>query len=358
LVSNTIEPSMPISWTATASFSARPALVATLVLLVGCAPVTARPPVPYGVGSIDGVVEASPLPVPAYPHTDVRVLAWSAWTAARDRDHSAQPMLERLVTERIDDDPWSVPVHFGLDALIQLRARLGPDLLSRIAERRPVEGLILLSYLEDGTGDSVLAATLRRQRGYEWFAAANLLLRPKPPGFAASLLDGLRLQARITVSSTGTAGFGSGSGGSSHSDRFPWQLPGMPPWPSYDLTPDPDDIALGNGPTPVYYRRRVSEAGHGALVGSPSIGGPTARDRLRYVAALIGRAPALHDDEHQAVRRRRGLRVNAVAARLRRDIERRHRLLVRDLVAGGFVTPTEARRLSVHVDVIVHHVDD
>ena len=132
----------------------------------------------------------------------------------------------------------------------------------------------------------------------------------------------------------------------------------MPPWPTYRLTPYGDaDERLGVGPTPIYYQRRVSAAGDGPNRGGQSIDGPTAEDRLRYVAALTGRTPALRDDEHRAVRRRPGLNVDAVAARLRRDSERRHLLLVRDLVAGGFLTPTEARRLSVRVDVSVHHVD-
>jgi hypothetical protein len=326
------------------------------MLMVAMGQADAQPAQPQVPGSIDAMVWPSPLPIPTYTDPDVRELAWIAWTAGRDRVHSAQPMLERMVAKGLDGDPSSPPVDFALDALIQLRARLAPDLLARIAEHRVVEGLILLSYLDDGTGDDVLLATLGRHTSYEWFAAANLLLRRRAPGFAASLLEGLRLQARVTVSPIGAAGWGSGVGVGGNACGGMSQHPGMPPWPSYDLTHHPDDVVLAAGPTPVHYRRRVSAAGFGPDVDSEVIGARTARDRLRYVAALTGWTLALRDDQDRTVRHRPGLDVDAVAAGLRRDIERRHRLLVRDLVAGGFVTPIEARRLSVRVDVSVHHV--
>jgi hypothetical protein len=330
------------------------------ILMVAVGEVVAQSAQPQDPGSIEAMVRAIPQPLPSYTHPlEVRELAWSAWTAGRDRVQSAQPMLERMVSERLDAAPSSPPVDFALDALIQLQARLAPPLLSRIAERRPVEGLILLSHLDDGSGDGVLLATLKRQTGYEWFAAANLLLRRRPPGFAAGLLDGLRLRARITVSRTGEGlSFSDGSGGGIGHSVMELH-PGMPPWPSYGLTPSPDAgaVLLAVGPTPIHHRRRVSTAGTSPNRGGPSIDGPTAEDRLRYVAALSRRTPALRDHEHRGVRRRPDLNVEAVAARLRRDIERRHRRLLRDLVAGGFLTPIEARRLSVSVDVTVHKVD-
>lgn len=60
-----------------------------------------------------------------------------------------------MVSERVDGDPWHPLVDYALDELIQLRAALPPDLLARIIEERPVEGMILLSHVDDGTADGV-----------------------------------------------------------------------------------------------------------------------------------------------------------------------------------------------------------
>ena len=164
----------------------------------------AKPPLPQTPGLTEATVRAIPLPIPSYAHSpDERQLVWSAWIAGHDRVDAAQPMLEQIVAERIDTDGSSPPVDYALDALIQLEARLTPDLLARIVERRPVEGLILLSYVDDGTADGVLLDTLGRERGYEWFAAANLLTVRRPAGYAARLLSGLRIRARITISDSG-----------------------------------------------------------------------------------------------------------------------------------------------------------
>jgi hypothetical protein len=294
---------------------------------------------------------------PSYSHSpDERQLAWSAWIAGHDRIEAAQPMLERIVAERIDSEASSPPVDYALDALIQLEARLTPDLLARIVERRPVEGLILLSVVDDGTVDGVLLDTLGRERGYEWFAAANLLAERRPAGYAAQLLSGLRIRARITISDSGSFGSGSGSGSSGVGcGGIPGPKPGMPPWPSYSLTSYAASgvVVLATGPTPVYYERRVTRAGSGPSRGGTFVEGPTGADRLRYVEALTGRTPGLTDGDHRGVRRRPGLDVAAISAQFRRDIEQQHAGLLRDLVAAGFLTAREAAELSVDVDVTV-----
>ena len=58
---------------------------------------------------------------------------------------------------------------------------------------------MLLSSEPDGAADAVLLDTLGRERGYRWFAAANLLPRRTPPGVAARLLTGLRLRVTLTL---------------------------------------------------------------------------------------------------------------------------------------------------------------
>jgi hypothetical protein len=98
---------------------------------------------PFAVGSACAITillgSARAAAQPSYSHSpDERQLAWSAWIAGHDRIDAAQPMLERIVAERIDAFPSSPPVDYALDALIQLEAHLTPDLLARIVEQRPV----------------------------------------------------------------------------------------------------------------------------------------------------------------------------------------------------------------------------
>jgi hypothetical protein len=290
---------------------------------------------------------------------DERQLAWSAWMAGHDRIDAAQPMLEQIVAERIDASPFSPPVDYALDALIQLEARLTPDLLARIVEQRPVEGLILLSSIDDGTVDGILLAALGRQRGHEWFAAANLLSVRRPAGYAAQLLSGLRIGARITISDSGWAGSSGGAAGGSACGIAALH-PGMPPWPSYALTTyaQAGVVVLATGPTPIYYERRVTPAGSGPSRGGTLVRGPTGADRLRYVEALTGQTPALTDDHHRGERRRPGLDIAAISTQFRRDIERQHAGLLRDLVSAGFLTTHEAAGLSVDADLSVVDAHD
>jgi hypothetical protein len=336
-VSKHVEDAMPTYWTTRAPFALGTAC-ASLILL----------------GSTGAAAQSSNAHSP-----DERQLAWSARTAGHDRIDAAQPMLEQIVAERIDTDAWSPPVDYALDALIQLEARLTPDLLARIVEQRPVEGLILLSVIDDGTVDGVLLDTLGRERGFEWFAAANLLAVRRPAGYAAQLLSGLRIRTRITVSDSGESSLEGGTAGGIACGIFD-QRPGMPPWPSYHLTTyaRAGVAVLATGPTPVYYERRVTRAGSRPSRGRTFVDGPTGADRLRYIEALTGRTTALTDGAHRTVRRRPGLDIAAVSTQFRRDIEQQHAGLLRDLVAAGFLTAREADGLPVEMDVTVVGAND
>lgn len=133
----------------------------------------------------------------------------------------------------------------------------------------------------------------------------------------------------------------------------------MPPWPSYRLTADgaSGDVVLALGPTPIYYQRRVAAAGDGPSRGGMDVEAPTAADRLRYVAAMTGRPAVIVDGLHRSVRRRPGLDVAGVVARMRQDIERGYARFVGGLVAAGVVSAGEAADLTVEIDVAVVDAD-
>ena len=281
-----------------------------------------------------------------------RELAWSAWNAGRDRDAGAASWLELMVSERIDTAPWSPPVDFALDALIQLNARLAPELLGRIAAKRPAEALVLLAREEDA-GDTVLLDILSRERGDAWFAAANLLLPRKPPGIAARLLAGLRVQTWLTISDDGLTS--SGGGGGSIGCGITGSALGMPPWPSYTFTSEraSDDVLFADGPQPVSIRRTVQPAGEPPYRGGSFSGGPDGDDRLRYLAEVAGPQMLLHGSESHGMAWHPNLDLDAARADLRRDITERHAALVRDLVVAGWVSADDAAALTVQVDIDV-----
>jgi hypothetical protein len=285
-----------------------------------------------------------------------RELAWGAWNAGRDHDVAATAWLVQIVDARIDDTPWSAPVDFALDALIQLDARLEPELLGRIAKERPVEALVLLAREPDGRADGVLLEVLERERGYRWLAAANLLLRRSPAGFAARLLADLRIHVTLIVTDDEDSSFACGGIAAGIGCGVLTDAPGMPPWPTYRLTDgeDTDDDArlLADGPKRVACLRVVAPAGAGPRRGGSDVE-TTAADRLRYLAALAGPQPLLEAGESRTIRWVPNLDLQPVQTDLRRDITERHAALVRDLVVTGYLTAEEAAGLTVQVDIEV-----
>jgi len=300
--------------------------------------------------------------VPAFAQNDAdspiaRELAWGSWIAGRDRDATAIPWLTEIVEARIDTDAWSPPVDFALDALIQIGARLEPQLLGRIARERPIDALVLLSSEPDGVADAVLLDVLARERGYRWFAAANLLLRRTPPGVAARLLTGLRIQVTLMLTDQEDTSWMCGGLGGSIGGGILTRAPGMPPWPSYVLTDgddlDADEQLLADGPARVAVRRLVAPAGTGPRRGGADVDAPSAHDRLRYLAVLAGPQTLLSGDEWRTMAWYPGIDVRATLVDLRRDVTERHAALVRDLVVAGYVTAEEAAGLTVQVDTEV-----
>ena len=283
-----------------------------------------------------------------------RELAWQAWIAGRDHITSAQPMLEGIVEDRIDAEPYAPAVDFALDALIQLHAPLRPELLGRVAVRRPVEALVFLAREPGMAGDAVLLSLLERRHGYEWFAAANLLLQRAPPGFTAQLLTGLRIVAWLTLSDEGHALAGGAGEGGGIACGVMGTAPGMPPWPWYRLADVGDGRPLlAGGPRPIYLERTVMPAGTPPYRGGPLMAGPTAADRLRYVSALAGPQDLLSASERRGARAYPGFDIGRARDEFRDDLLARHAALVRDLVVAGHLTANEAADLTLDIDMRV-----
>jgi hypothetical protein len=140
-----------------------------------------------------------------------------------------------------------------------------------------------------GDRDRLLLDVVATSSTEAWYAGANVLLEAKAPGFAAHLLEHLRLRLLIFVSEDGTVGGGSGSSSLAIADGADVEFDpsGYPPRAEYQLEsfPGRGAVVLSTGPRTMYYRRAV---GYNVRTsrGSSSRGGPTQDDRMAYLTAL------------------------------------------------------------------------
>jgi hypothetical protein len=272
------------------------------------------------------------------------------------------PLLEQVVWMRIGSSGLAdtAALDTALDALITLNAKVPPELLLAVFDRRPAQATILLARGGDGASSALLEIA-SRQQGTPWFAAANLLLARWTPGFGAVLLQDIELHATIVVSDTG-AGFGGGIGGGAFRSCGAIGHAGdLPPWAHYALTTAPQQgvMVLALGPTPVYYRRTIAPAGHTPAGSESSLGGPVTRDRLSYAAALLRVDPSalpVKAFEHHTLRRSAG-NVRAHVERIRANLLERYLLLLEKLVAARALSEDEIDRLPLPaINLVVHEV--
>ena len=282
-----------------------------------------------------------------------RQQAWGAFLSARHVLPETIPWLEQVVSRRI----MSVAVEdaaaadLALDALVQMNAAVSPDLLLVVHDRRPAQALALLAN-HRGDADGALLTLMGRETSLSWYTAANLALGRRLTRAAAVLLNGLTITAPLVVSEDGNVGLGAGSGGIALGCGAIGLAPGLPPWPAYALTSFsvPGVVVLAPGPTPIYYRRTVAPAGQTPAINSVSIGGLSAADRLKYLAALGGidaAAMPLSGDESYSHEWQDMAAVDDAVTRAREDLLRRYAQLLRLLVEARVLAEEDAKALPV-----------
>jgi hypothetical protein len=148
--------------------------------------------------------------------------AWAAYWIGRDRQEQAIPQLIDALTKYqaspqaassdwTDDDYATLVM---LDSLIQLNADVPPDLTQGLYSKFPARALLLLARSRSDARDALLAVMDNAKHRIDWLAAADLLARNPPPGFAARLLQSISpIRATIQVLSPGEGGGGSGFAG-------------------------------------------------------------------------------------------------------------------------------------------------
>jgi hypothetical protein len=297
---------------------------------------------------------------------DPREQAWGAWYAGRDHLTQFVPLLQQLVTQHVSGLSLSeiAAVDVALDALIQMRQGLPSSALRSVFERRPEQALILAGFAtrDDGEVDELLFEVLRANDYDRWFAAANVLLQRRTFGLASAIINNLRLTVHVHVTSDNslTGGSGSGSGGAMGVGcGGRGAAPGLPPWANYRLgtSAQPGLVVMSTGPIPVYYQRIVAPAGSTPSANSVHRAGPTADDRLRYLAWLAGRSNGdlpVRGIDTREIRLDVSASLDPALEGVRADILSRWSLLAQALVRTSALSKESAAAELPALDFVVH----
>ena len=294
--------------------------------------------------------------------------AWGAWHAAQGKMRQLEPQLRKNLEAHLNTISFQdeIVLDTTLDAFIQFGEDALPiDLVQAIYARRHAQGLILLS--EAGRPQAAVdhfmrtilekhSETAAGQQGFEWFAAADLLLSHRATGLVASVLRDLRITGDVVIcdseTNCATKRLPYGIGGSIPSGG---PYPGYPPWPKYGVVnPGPDATVFIQGPTPLTtmaYRRHV-ESDPTATFSSVSESArrpPTTTERMTYVAAASPqlRIPSLEGDTLKFIWRNNPDAYDEALTTFKQSIVERYSTMIRQLRAAGILTATEATALEI-----------
>jgi len=278
---------------------------------------------------------------------DPRQAAWGAFIAAQYHIHKTAALWSAMIATPEAGD-WI------LDALIQMRASIPASQLLATYDRWPIQTLVLLGDSRIDR-DEVLHELFKRARGDQWFAIANLLMEARSPGLAVALLRELRLTLHISIVNDGSEfSIGSGSGigigcGIIGTDD------GYPPRAYYRFSgPERGAVVLAHGPHPVHYLRTMTAGGSQSSASDRDGGGPSARDRVQYLAAFAGFTDLdmpIRAETSASVQWTSQEAFEGEVAAQRADIEFRHRLLLQRLIDYKRLTPADAEWLQPAIDV-------
>jgi hypothetical protein len=140
-----------------------------------------------------------------------RCIAWAAELIAMDGRRELVPDLIGQLDISADDHSSNTALYAVLDALIQLRARVPAQRLTKLPAWCVVQKVILLATASDNR--TLLMATLKEATDpLVWLAAANVLAEDPQPEFASLLLSAFHVVAQIVVVMPGEYGYGIGGG--------------------------------------------------------------------------------------------------------------------------------------------------
>src|SRR5262249_11526013 len=128
-----------------------------------------------------------------------------AFRAAEYRLMTAMPDLMTALQAPPSGTPLerSTAIAALLDAAVELDAHLPADVVQIYWDNWPIHTSLLFAQAT-GNLDQVVLDLLSKASGFRWYALANVLADAKAPGFAGTLLKGLTVRVRISVSMAAT----------------------------------------------------------------------------------------------------------------------------------------------------------
>jgi len=290
--------------------------------------------------------------------SDSKEQAWGAWLAGEGQMSELIPLLQQIVEKRLNGEDWiedGLPMNAALEALIKLSFHAPAELLSTIYPKWPVHTLILMSkwsqFFELAPAEAAFLLDLAaKEKGYNWFAANNLLLKHRVPGMAVMLLRNLEVNAELFARSEEDLYLYSlylgGDAGLTIFDGVMISEQGYPPLTYYYLTgANSGNTLLADGPTSVYYRRNVSGPARQSGTSSHVMSGrPTNIDIFQYLERLLNRSGGtlpLRASEYRDFILNEQKSLESEISDFRADILKRYELLLKIFMDANLLTEEE-----------------
>ncbi|MDQ3917525.1 MAG: hypothetical protein M3348_03535 [Acidobacteriota bacterium] len=288
-----------------------------------------------------------------------RERAWGAYLAGANGLKGQSAALVELLADPGLGGGWeeSLVRQAALDALIRLDAEVPSEKLLPLYQSSPDEVVILLARSPEQNRQALLPLFVADAPGARWLAVGNLLAETRAPGFAARLLQELKIEASLYVydregghdySMGGGGGCGGCGRGVSREEDFP-------PISYYQLTETPSRGAtvIAPGRHVVYYTRRPSANCGGSYTSDSE------RDRLRveYLAGLLNTTEEDLKLDARPLREivcRDARECRRAVAAVRDEIEQSHAALLRRLLEENLLDAPEASGLKPDITLDIN----
>ncbi|HKV41960.1 MAG TPA: hypothetical protein VJX67_22340 [Blastocatellia bacterium] len=333
-------------------------VLSALVLSVSSAGALAQEPVHYTSVAPGGFSGDPRIVVPELLKSTISEnRAWGAYLVGQHHlDDFVPSLIEELRAEAEASSHMDWPLERSvLDSLIQLDAKLPPDLFRPLLDHFRAEAIILASNSPVDHQAELLALMRQPLSDSEWLAAGNMLAEVTAPRFAATLLGDIRVDVSVfVVDLDDGSGWGAGShiGYSVACGAAGAPTPaGYPPLAYYELTTGAKhgSVALGPGPHPVYYVRSATPPGG-------SGGSSSNRDsyRIEYLAEMLNTGvDGLHFrlTSSQTIRWQGAVAFERELTRLRQAAHNSYQGLADRLVAAGLATQDQIPAPNISISV-------
>lgn len=282
-----------------------------------------------------------------------RERAWGAYLLGLHGLRAEAPRLVELLADpALAGGDWEAALvrQAALDALIRLDAKVPAERLLPLYTSSPDEVIILLAREPQQNQQALLSLFDDASPTGRWLAVGNLLAETRAPGFAARLMAGLKIEARVYVyDREGDRGYGGDCGGGSGVGQFFKPLDEYPPVFYYSLTKADarGAVVVAPGRHTVCYARSLAPGGGRGWNGAC---GPS-RDKYRveYVAGLLRTAEENLKLQARPVREvvcKEERQCRRALAAVRDEIVGGHAEAVRRLLEDGLIDAAEAADLK------------